>query len=309
MASFLHFVDGLAGTAQRAFGLARLLLDRGHTITLAGPVDLSDDARRADVSFVHLDGTDRRQAERAALPRPGRANPSPSVLATWVHTGRRLRRESLADDELEQVLDAVDPDLVLVDHEFHTAGLACRAAGRPFVLVSGIFSTIRSPSNAPLDTPLVPGVDDATTIERAWGATLAGHQLVRARNERRVAQALAPFRPVQLMTSDTLDIAAFARSRGLRLDDEIRADRWQRPFTLDRVPTIALTPAALEWVEPDPGWRTVGLVPSPVPLDRSDERDRSALASLRARRERTPDRPLVYASVGTFWSGSEPTLR
>lgn len=287
----LLFHDGLVGTRQRAVELGRRLDRSGHRLTIATPTewDLPDDA---PVELVRLGERDGIVDRRDELPRPSSQHRSPAGAARWVSASLRARRASIRCDELEAVIERTDPVAVLVDLEFHLAGLAARGSGRPAALVSGLMALWETPTTPPLHTPLGPG--DPEAVAAAWRT--CRHEAARYRRRQwcspsGVATLLRPFRS---MTNNAPDIAAFARHREMRLGAVTDGDRWVRPFLVSGLPLFVWNSAAMDFPhEPPADVRYLGpMVPArATPVSR-----------------RTDGRTGVYVSTGSYWSGGSGLL-
>ena len=69
---------------------------------------------------------------------------------------RQLRRESIANDEIESVIRRLAPDLLLIDMEMYFAVIAMNRLGIPRQLPMVWFSLYKCPGLPPLDSHLQP---------------------------------------------------------------------------------------------------------------------------------------------------------
>lgn len=311
MATFVWFSDGLTGSVFRGAELCRRLTARGHCVVVASPVDVA--SRVGDIDGVTIELLDRATEIRdhvASIPRPGRAARSIRGAWRWARRARAGRRASIANDEIEQLLDRVDPDLVLVDIEFHTAAIVCRARQQPAALMTGWFTIFPDVDVPPLHATIVPdgGAETRRRIRHAWVETRRRARRARRRIVLSPSGPATPFRTVVLLNNTPIDLRSFARHRGLRLRDIVDDRQWLRPFVIDGLPIVSATVAELDLPHrPDPRFRHAGaLVPSGPRDDVDDGRSRRRLDEFLATRDAS--RPLVYAAVGTYWRGGVALL-
>jgi len=307
----LYLTNGMSSTLNSSFEVSRRLIAAGHEVTYASQADVSDRVTAQGYSFTRLaadekyvDAAKRQPLRWVDLLRPAR-------FARRVKLHRRLRRESIANDEIERFIGELAPDLLLVDMEMHFALIAAAKLGIPTLLPIVWFTLFRHRGLPPMHTDLQPegGGGDRRAIEKAWDklriSTLVGEW------RRRLAQVkrCELFRPVAYETFRIEDLQAVAKSRGYDLSREVRRDQWLRPFLYRNLPILVFNAREMEFPhEPHPNNHYVG--PMVFRKRREAQVTGDAGTEWREFRERRdPRRPLVYCSLGSFWSADEVFLK
>jgi UDP:flavonoid glycosyltransferase YjiC (YdhE family) len=292
--------------------MSRRLREAGHRVTIVAPGDVRDRIAREGETFVGLEQDGRMARRVEADPRPAMTRPLAALR--WLGRRRGLRRESIAGDEIGTVVRDLAPDLLLIDVEMHAAVIATARLGVPTLLTTVFFSVFRRPGLPPLHLPIAPG-DTAgrrLLIGAAWAWTRLGAIARRGRNALRAA-VRDPFRPVPCDTVEPGELRRLARLHGYDLRAETDRAQWLRPHTYRRLPLLSYTAREMELPhDPPPLMHYVGPM---VKLERAEP----ALAPEAARRwdemkrargnGAAARRPLVYCSLGSFWTGDRALLR
>lgn len=298
MAHVVLIPYGLTSRLNTSLELANRLRRAGHTITIVSHTDIGPDVASHGHEFVRvIEDEEIRQS-----PLAGQTNPIGRIAGM-----RKARRDSITADEFEQVVALLHPDILIIDIEMHYAAIATASLGIPTMLMMNWFSIYRSPGLPPLDSELVPSDDPGfqADIERAWRrvrfeayAASMKHKLGR----RGVGDLL---RPVSYGTNYFADLKQVARSRGYPLDANTDRRQWLRPFMYTRLPILSFTAQEMDFPhEPHPNLRYAGpMIPASRPERRLDADAHRQWERFRESRERHgSDRPLVYCSLGSYWS-------
>ena len=309
--------NGLTSLLNASLELSRRLQAAGHRVTFvcgegrAGPITA---AGEAVVTLAH----DRRFDDAAAAdpPPPVGALRSPRGLAglvRWARRRRALRDRSITVDELADTIAGLDPDLVLIDVEFHTAVLATAGLTAPRALAMTFFSVFRGDDLPPLSSTLAPGTGPAwrLRVRAAWWWVGLGALVQRARRRLGAGGLAASLRPMRLDTVDLADLGPLAARCGVDLGASTDRSQWLRPHLAADLPVLCYNAAEMDLPHlPPPRLRYTGPL---VGLDRPEpafppgtaERWEATVA---ARRSAASPRPLVYATLGTVWAADRDLL-
>lgn len=305
----LYVAVGLASALHSSLELCRRLRRAGHTVVYASHADLGEKVRAHGHDFVRLE-------EPAATPKLRLKSPLVSFAEQ-----RRSRRQSIDDDApVRLLLDELRPDRILADLEMHVVILKlagpARRRGIALQLILGFFPVHKAPGRPPLHKAEKPPTSfvGRLRLEWLWRRT----RLERLHFEWK--QRLGRWRRLELQPSvgylcfEIDDLRATARRHGFDLKAETTRRDWLRPFMYTRLPVLCVNAAELDWPDGD------GDLPANVrfvgPMVFHDDEDRAtdgnpdtpdAWSSFAAGRD--GERPLVYASLGSFWSGDVSLLR
>ncbi|MEM8961820.1 MAG: nucleotide disphospho-sugar-binding domain-containing protein [Acidobacteriota bacterium] len=299
---------GMASTVNLSLELCRRLVAAGHEVVYVSHVDIEKAVRANGFDFVRLSADDEMKHRHADAPLAWRDLRAPKRFVDRLRARRRLRRESIANDEVVRVIEALQPDRIVLDVELHHAMLKLRRLSIPMVLIMGFFSVARHADVPPLHTTLFPEAG-RRRLRRAWQRL----RLETWHFEWR--QRLARWRkcdfhpPVVYDTFDIDDLRAVAKTWRVSLAREVSRREWLRPYAYRRLPVLCLQAREMDWpVEPPRNLHYVGAMVHPQRIDTAiDEQARARwLAYVEAR---DSSRPLIYASLGTFWSADIAFLR
>jgi UDP:flavonoid glycosyltransferase YjiC (YdhE family) len=305
LASILYITNGMASTLNASFALARRLIAAGHTVAYSSHAAIAQQVEAQGHPFFPL-ARDRRLAERMAAdprPPPGR----PIAFAGWLRRRRALRADSIADRELENLVARLAPDLLLIDIEMHAAIIVTDGLRLPVLLPIAWFTIYRQPDLPPLHTALEPGAG-SRAITLAWWRLQLASSLLRLRGRLWLPRF---WRPLTWGTINIGDLAALARSRGYDLKARTDRSQWLRPHLYRNATVLSFNVREMELPHtPHPDLHYVG------PMIDGGRRevlvDPEALAAWRAFRQAraaTRDRrPLVYCSLGSYWSADRAFL-
>ncbi|MEM7355786.1 MAG: nucleotide disphospho-sugar-binding domain-containing protein [Acidobacteriota bacterium] len=307
----LYLTNGMSSTLNSSFELSRLLLAAGHEVSYASPADVSQQVEAQGHPFHPLSGDRTFQELVHDDPAFWSTVTRPRNALRWLARRRRIRRQSIANDEIERLVGRLAPDVLLIDIEMHFAILATAAAKIPTLLPIVWFSIFRRPGVPPLHTDGMPGGTPARrrAITRAWWRlrleTL--HMELRQAWSRFRRGDLLP--PVPYDTVRYADLRALARDRGLPLRRIVSRAHWLRPALYRNLPVLCFNAWEMEFPQsPHPNLHYVG--PMIARQRRETQIDPASTERWqRFRDQRDPGRPLIYCSLGTYWSADEAFLR
>ncbi len=292
MAKIVFIAHGLTSPLNTSLELSRRLEAAGHRVTYVSHADIGDSVAAAGFGFVRLN-------EDPAVEQP------PALRLNvfgWISAMRRVRRRSIESRQIEEVITDLEPDLLLIDIEMHYSIIATASLGIPTMLVLNWFSILKSPVVPPLSSAVLPA--DADGIERAWRRVrrnAVGSRIRHKLSRRGLGDLL---RPVSIGTNYYADLRQVARSRDYSLPDNTDRNQWLLPFTYTRLPMLCLNARELEFPNTDhPNLRYAGPM---VNLLRREHRAGDDVARwekfLSERRDSDERRPLVYCSLGSYWT-------
>ncbi|MEM9593744.1 MAG: hypothetical protein AAGD06_05750 [Acidobacteriota bacterium] len=300
---------GMSSALNASFELSRRLTAAGHEVVYLSHADVGPRVEAQGHRFHRLDA-DRRHLEQAKAEAP---NPRdllrPWRLARSIGNRRRIRRRSIAEDELVETVRRLEPDLLLIDIELHVAILATAPLGIPTALPMVWFSIYRSPGLPPLHTSAkpIPGAAGKRTEWLAW--TRLRLETLHMEWRRRLGRWRRGdvFPAVAYDTVDIDDVRAVARHWGFPAQ-RVSRRHWLRPWTYTDLPVLCFNDPALDFPhDPPPNLHYLGPMvdrrraEAQIPGPSAD-----AWAAFSQRRDR--ERPLVYASLGTYWAADTKFL-
>lgn len=306
MAKILYITNGMASTLHSSFELARRLVAGGHTVSFTSHAPIAADVEARGYRYFALLRDQRLRERMVADPMPPARRLRPFVA--WLRRRRELRHESIADRELEGLVERLAPDLLLIDIEMHAAIIMTDRFRLPTLLPIAWFTIYRHPGLPPLHTRLGPGAG-RWAIELAWLRHRLVSALLRLKSRLWLPRLWTP------LTSGTVnigDLSALANSRGYPLNERTDGSQWLRPHLYRDSTMLSLTAREMDLPhQPHPDLRYVG--PMIEEERREALRDRRSLAAwhrfLKARAAGPEKRPLVYCSLGSYWSTDRTFLR
>jgi len=305
MARFVLITNGITSTTHTGLELARRLIAAGHEATMLCHADLADVAARSDVPFVRLvadrDAFERVRTTLVSVSRLPRRSAVRSLVElpgiVW-----RARRDTATAIELHEVIERIDPDVVVADTEAHVAIAALSSSEIPLVLSTFLFDVEPEGGAPPLDSRLLPGAGE---IAATWAANLAEGRRLRRRRWLTRRGLIDLVGPISYASNGMPALRAVARRHRYRLRRIARTDGWLRPVWYPRLPTLSTNLPELEFGSGPAGWTYVGPM---VAADDGGARwhraaDSDRWRELLAARERLDKPPaLVYCSFGTYRS-------
>ncbi len=286
----------MAGRVNVACEIVLRLAARNHDATVVAPADLDTQVAMQGMSYVRIapDGD------------PPQRLPSGLRAALRLRRlGDIQRRRATAVDALDPAgmardLDALEPDLLLIDAEL-PAHIITAAAGRtPVAVWTTMLSVWKRPGLPPLHTDISPGTGLRGTragIEWAW---------LRFRTARRLAAMRQ--RVTRLGTDRMTVLRALAARTGFDFDRGTAANEWLIPVVFPSLPMITFNAWELEFPhEPAPGLTYAGPVLNPHRrvAGPAQEATVARLEELFARRRTGASSALVYCAFGAWHKGDD----
>lgn len=286
MRHVVFVTGGIVSVRNVHLGLARRLADRGFRVTYTSPVDMREAVESQGFPFVHLAAGAREEPRRSLFARLARM---PRLRA------RRLAEiEGLGVAQGMSQIEALAPDVILVDLELHAYVIGATALRVPMAIVSVWLALSKHPGLAPLHRflPPAPGLRRFVAIEFAW---------LRYRLWKLARRKLDWLRRKGVDRVSVLRV--WADQNGFPFRDETELWQWPHPFSYGRLPLLLCNASEFDLPHTAPrNVRYVGpMMVEPVPGPPTDEIER-----ILARRALDPvRRPLVYAAFGSFFKGDD----
>lgn len=315
MAHVVYVSVGMASTLHSSIELCRRLRQGGHRITFISHRDIGDQVGLSEFTFFHLSGYGEFNDRANSDPIPEHPLRNIPAFYRWFRRRRCLRLESIARTEIESLLEDLEPDLLLIDIECHFAVIATARLGLPTFLAMFFFSIFRQPGLPPLHSSKLPANTWHQELAARflwWQSRLASRwqALVRQYGRRGLRAAL---RPVPYSTVNYADLRALARSRGYDLATQTDRSHWLRPYAYKQLPILCFNVWEMELPQPrHPHVHYVGpMINVERPEARLGQHTAETWAAFKRRRLQAPgtSRPLVYCSLGSYWSGDVAFLR
>lgn len=303
MAHIVYITNGMASTLHSSFELTRRLEQAGHRITYVSHADIGKSMSLRGYPFVHLTN-DRVFLDRIKQDPPGSLIRWPS----WVVRRRRIRAQSAKNNEIERVVKRLDPDLLLIDIECHFAIIATASLGIPTALAIVWFTVFHEAGLPPMHTSLIPrhALTRRMEIPAAWWWLRVTAVLQRCAPPLSRRGLAARLRPISYGTLRYADLKAVAKACGYCLRAETDRTQWLRPFVYKHLPILSYNAWEMEF--PHVRRSQVHYVGPMIDQHRQEaDLDTASDASWQrytANRQQpsASHRPLIYCSLGTFWS-------
>lgn len=262
-----------------ATNLARMLVAAGHRAVLL--LDERDDG-------VGTGGIEQR---RVVLRPPDRTVARGRVVERW--RANRSAAASFDPVRFDAALEAIEPDLLVIDIEEYEALILALALARPLAVLCSFFDPWPISGLGPDDPGPAGGRLDRLRGDLRWWVLWGRLRVHDAKRH---------------LDAGDLDRIAVSRrlARRLRVRQEFTARQWLHPFAPARSPMLVCNALELDIPHrPRAGVVHVGSIPEPAP--RPETIDDPELASFVAR-ARASDRALVVCAFGTLATGRRDAL-
>jgi UDP:flavonoid glycosyltransferase YjiC (YdhE family) len=308
LAHFAHVLKDMSSNVNSALALGHKLRDAGHRVTYLSVANLGRRMKVEGFDFVPL-------SRDLGGQRPESGGGRNRNLVAKVRDRHRARRASLSGRELIGHLERLSPDGLLIDLEMHYAVIVAAGLGIPTALVIGWFTVFRHPHLPPLHTDLMPDgtTESARSIEAAWDRLVHSKRRARLRRYWQIDRWRRAGRPLRYQTLELADLRALARVHGFDFGREVDLDGWLIPMSYRRLPLLSYTAREMEFPhEPHPLMHYLGPMASPGRTEAAVDDARVDIwrrfADTRGHGV-SARRPLIYCSLGTFWSTDVAFLR
>lgn len=287
------FTVGVVSHLNQCFRLAECLADHGHEVKIA----CADGRARAPVEaqglgFVHLEGEHANRQERGRAPE--RKLRGLRRVLRWpqrVRVESTFARASLENGEIDDLLQRLQPDLVLADYELHDTIVRVATSRTPLMLLEYHCSPLKRRGLPILSSNRIPtgGIRDDAAIDLRWRATFAKRWL-----KRQVERVSTLGHDAESTRRE------LARRRGFDLVGETCRRHWHF-LTYPRIPTLYLSPPEFDFPH-DPSNPEFRIGPM-VALGRREPGADPAWADFVAEwRTSGAGRRLIYCAMGSILS-------
>lgn len=240
---------GMPSCYNSGLTFARRFAESGIDITVACDQDISGPAARAKLKFFHLeDLSESKIGKRSRDIKNQVAAEQPGIIGKFIRLLREyivLRQQTLANDELLQLIDELKPDVLLIDIECHLAIIASSTLAVPTALCSRLFDHRPGGFRPPLHKNLIPSQNPIKKLHIAmqWWILRCQSLFIAVR------QSLSPNRlkPIHYRSSSMVDIKAIARHYNVDLWSIATTAHWFRPVTYHHVPIFSMTLESLDF--------------------------------------------------------------
>jgi len=303
MASVLYIMYGMPSCYNSGFVLARRFAKCGIDITLACDQDLGALAETADINFRYLKSLSKQETYQCyrEITQQVKAR-QPLRMLQFLQSVRKrvaLRKKSLADDELLQLIAEINPDLLLIDIECHLAMIASSTLSIPTAACTRLFDHRPGPGRPPLHSNLQPSLNfyNGVLIQMHWWK-LNLQSFFIAKKQHFSRHRL---RPVHYQSISMTDLKAIARRYGVNLWSIATTKHWFRPVTYTHLPILSMTLECLDFDHPKDN-DFIYLGPMIDKTDNTFSHCQKDLARVNQfiSNAKSDNRPIVYCSMGTY---------
>ena len=304
--------NGITSTVNASLEIARRLTTAGHSVTVLCHRDIGATVQANGHGFVQLVADAEAFGELKDVlrgVRRGSWRDRVTSASRLLPTARRVRRQTASGHELHTLIDGLSPDIVLIDIEAHLAVVTSARWPMPVALTTFLFAIDPRPGVPPIDSRL--GPDDQHAIDAAWSAAFTANRVARRRRSWSKVGAVDRFGPISYSTASRTALRAVARRSGFGLRRSTSVKQWLRPHGYRRLPVLTTNMRELEFGSGAPeSWHYVG------PMVDADRRETAAdsvslqrWVAVRDRHRQQPDRPLIYCSLGSYWTSDTRLLK
>jgi len=239
----LYVMYGMPSCYNNGFAFARRFMEDGISITVACDQDVSDLAANANVPFRHLKSLSRAQTvcQYREITQPGKRSRLKKLLdlPRILRECRKLRLESLENEEYLQLVQELNPDVLLIDIECHLAIIASSTLSIPTAICTRLFNHRPGDGVAPLHSHLLPCKQRTGRLRIAfqWWKLRFQSQLIAVRQSFSKQRIM----PVYYRSFSMPDVKAIARQYQVDLSSIATTAHWFRPLSYVHVPILSMT--------------------------------------------------------------------
>jgi hypothetical protein len=158
MAKILCMTTGLTGILNASFELTSRLQAMGHEVVCASPSEVGDKVRAQGFRYLQLPAVNFDPAPPVPSYRGPLRKPARFIHKLFhVKKRRALAIKALGMGTFRRELEALRPDLIIVDIELHEHIMTMVTTGCKVLLLSQWFSTWDSPGLPPIQSDIIPG--------------------------------------------------------------------------------------------------------------------------------------------------------
>jgi len=270
----------------------------GHNVSLVCDKNIGDKICNDNIKFYHLTLEERY---------PPIAISYKNVFQLFIdkHIRKRknglseLRRSSISDNELDDLIETLKPNAFLIDIECHMAVLATRKYNIPTAICTRLFDH-RYHKNTP---PLHSGLQPKSTyfsklhVQLQWLNLWAINAYFRAKSY----WSLSRLKPINYRAFRMPELKALAKYHGVRLNEITTTIDWFRPFTYHKFPILSMNAKELDYqYTRKPGFHYIGpMISNSNTTFTISATDQSAYESF-IQRHQSRGKYLVYCAAGTW---------
>lgn len=286
MAHIVCITGGLKGIFNASLALVQQLERAGHRVTYASPHNFRDAVMAQGIPYVQLE--------------PWVLQPADPPMSRWQKVWTLRQRQQRAVEQLgvqhfAQTIQALEPDLVLIDMEMMPHIMAGVTRGLPMALLCQFLSIWKRPNLPPINSNTLPG----RGAELAWlkNGLTTWKEALQQRWQR--------------MGLDRRSIwGCYARQVGYPFPQQFGFHQWLIPYGQGQLPVLCFNALELDFPhDPHPLMHYVGPM---VSENRQDclvtAATQQALEQLFKKR-RTQGRSLIYCGCSTFVEGNQQWLK
>ena len=293
MVHIVCITGGLTGMLNASLALVQQLQQAGHQITYASPADVRETVTALGIPYVQLD---RWVFQSGDLP-----------LNRWQKLRALPQRQQRAVDalgvqHLGATLQALSPDLLLIDMEMHPHIMTAVQHQLPVALLCQFLSIWKRPNLPPIHTAIVPG--------EGWRGKRLGIEWSWLRYSWRKWQEFQRERWRRVGIDHISVVRHYAHQIGYPWRERFGYEQWLVPAPPGQLPILCLNALDLDFPhEPHPRMHYVGpMVLENRPESKVEAATDVALAKLLARRQ-AGDRALIYCACSTFVNANRQFLK
>jgi len=306
--SVLYIMYGMPSCYNNGFAFARRFLADNVAITVACDQDVSVLAAAAEVPFRHLKSLSYAQTTHRYLDitQSKKISRLRKLLSSYriVRECKKLRQQTLEDDEFLQLVAELNPDVLLIDIECHLAIIASSTLSVPTAICTRLFNHRPGDNVAPLHSDLLPSKQFGKRLRIAfqWW-TLRLHSAVIAARQRFSKQRIMP---IHYRSFTMPDIKAMANQYQIDLWSIATRTQWFRPVAYTHAPIISMTLGEIDFDrKTDSNFKYIG--PMIGERDYSFDLQSDSIEKLDRfiNEAKHKGRSVIYCAMGTY-AGSEP---
>lgn len=302
MAKIICITSGLTGILNASFELVARLQADGHQVLYAAPIKVGEKVQRQGIPFIQLP---------AINVHPGPKIPAFSgPLKKWkglfykIKNRSERRKKALENTEpfaLSKLLDAEQPDLVLVDVELHEYIFKLYKKNIPLLLLSQWFSLWKRPGLPYLLHDTIPG---SGWKGQAWAIAFSWRMIRIRRWWTFFKQKL-----YTVFTDRRTILLDLAKKDGFPLA-YLKENNWPGPFTYDQLPVLSMTAKELEFPHSfRPNLFYIGPMVNPNRTESKVSDELKKKLQKIFEKKRKENAALIYCSVSTLHQGDHRFIK
>jgi len=252
---------GMPSCYNNGFAFAQRFVEDGYTVTVVCDQDVSALASKAQIPFLHLESLSyaRTTSRYLDITRSRFNSRLQKLLDVFriVRGCKKLRQQTLEDNEFLDLVSELNPDVLLIDIECHLAVIASSTLAIPTAICTRLFNHRPGYGLPPLHSNLLPSKNRAQRlrIQAQWWKLRLQSFYIAARQSVSKQRIM----PIHYRSFSMPDIKAIARRYQVDLWSIATTAQWFRPITYTHAPILSMTVADIDFDrEPDPGFKYMG---------------------------------------------------